>query len=65
LAEQANLNRSYATRLLRLSWLAPDITLAILHGRQPSALTADKLIRMAGIPTGWAAQRIALGFSSS
>ena len=31
-------------RLVRLSYLAPDITKAILDGRQPGDLTAEKLI---------------------
>ena len=63
LAKRANLNRSYTTRLLRLSWLAPDITQAILRGYQPPVLTADKLIRLPGIPIDWQAQKVALGFN--
>ena len=43
LATHANLNRTYTTLLLRLSWLAPDITQAILRGHQPPTLTADEL----------------------
>ena len=35
---------AYFTRLLRLSYLAPDITQAILDGRQPGDLTAEKLL---------------------
>jgi hypothetical protein len=31
-------------RLVRLSYLAPDITKAILDGRQPGDLTAEKLL---------------------
>jgi hypothetical protein len=42
LAEREGVSRSYFTRLLRLSYLAPDITQAILDGRQPSDLTAEK-----------------------
>jgi hypothetical protein len=43
LAEQEGVSLSYFTRLVRLSYLAPDITQAILDGRQPRGLTADKL----------------------
>src|SRR6202043_1946352 len=37
-------SRSYFMRLVRLSYLAPDITKAILDGRQPGDLTAEKLL---------------------
>ena len=40
----------------------PDITQAILRGRQPATLTADKLSRITRIPFDWQAQREALGF---
>jgi len=62
LALHANLNRTYTTLLLRLSWLAPDITEAILRGHQPPTLTADKLARATRIPIDWQAQRAAPGF---
>jgi site-specific DNA recombinase len=62
LAQHASLNRTYTTLLLRLSWLAPDITQAILRGHQPPTLTADKLARATRIPIDWQAQRAALGF---
>ena len=35
------------TRVVRLSYLAPDIAQAILDGRQPRDLTADKLLAQA------------------
>jgi hypothetical protein len=44
LAKLEGVSPSYFTRLVRLSYLAPDITQAILDGRQPSYLTADKLL---------------------
>jgi hypothetical protein len=40
LAESEKLHRSYYTRVLRLAYLAPDITAAILEGRQPSGVAA-------------------------
>ena len=54
---------SYFTRLLRLAYLAPDITKAILYGRQPYDLTAAKLLRESRLPLDWPAQRQALGFT--
>src|SRR6266436_3668275 len=38
LAQREGVSRSYFTRLVRLSYLAPDITQAILDGRQPRDL---------------------------
>jgi hypothetical protein len=35
LAKREGVSRSYFTRLVRLSYLAPDITQTILDGRQP------------------------------
>jgi len=37
LGQELDLNRTYATLLLRLSWLAPDITEAILQGMGAAA----------------------------
>ena len=54
---------SYFTRLVRLSYLAPDITEAILDGRQPRDLTADKLLTHSRLPLGWHQQRTVLGFA--
>ena len=35
LADREGVSRSYFTRVVRLSYLSPDITQAILDGRQP------------------------------
>jgi hypothetical protein len=43
LAKRQGVSPSYFTRLVRLSYLAPDITEAIIDGRQPPDLTGDKL----------------------
>jgi site-specific DNA recombinase len=49
--------------LLRLPWLAPDITTAILNGRKPLQLTAQTLMRLTPrLPAAWAEQRTLLGF---
>jgi len=44
LAKREGVSPSYFTRLVRLSYLAPDIAQAILDGRQPRDLTTDKLL---------------------
>jgi site-specific DNA recombinase len=56
-------SRSYFTRVVRLSYLAPDITQAILDGRQPRDLTAEKMLAHSRLPLGWHDQRTALGFA--
>ena len=63
LAKQEGVTPSYFTRLVRLSYLAPDITHAILDGRQPSHLTADKLLAHSRLPLPWQDQRTLLGFA--
>jgi site-specific DNA recombinase len=63
LAEREGVSPSYFTRLVRLSYLAPDITQAILDGRQPHGLTADKLLAHSRLPLAWHEQRIVLGFA--
>lgn len=55
--------RSHLVRLARLRFLAPDITLAIIEGRQPVELTARALLRCGELPVDWADQRKALGFA--
>jgi hypothetical protein len=62
LAEQERLTASYLTRLLRLAFLAPDIITAVLDGRQPVELTANKLMADTRLSIDWAGQRQALGF---
>jgi site-specific DNA recombinase len=63
IVQQEGVSRSYFTRLVRLSYLAPDITQAILDGRQPHDLTAEKLLEHSRLPLAWHDQRIALGFA--
>jgi site-specific DNA recombinase len=54
---------SYATRLFRLTILAPDIVSAILNGRHPPELTARRLMDDTRLPLDWNEQRQALGFA--
>jgi hypothetical protein len=63
LAKREGVSPSYFTRLVRLSYLAPDITEAILDGRQPHDLTADKLLAHSRLPLAWHEQRTVLGIA--
>jgi hypothetical protein len=56
---------SYATRLFRLTVLAPDIVSAILSGRHPPELTARRLMDDTRLPLDWNEQRRCLGFAST
>ena len=56
------MSSSYFTRLLRLSFLAPDITQTILQGRHPVDLNARKLMADTRAPIDWQEQRARLGF---
>ncbi len=49
-------------RMLRLNFLAPDITQAILHGRQPAELNAHKLMADTRAPIDCHEQCVGLGF---
>jgi hypothetical protein len=48
---------SYVSRLIRLSFLAPDIVTAIFNGRHPAQLTANRLMEDTRLPLEWKAQR--------
>jgi len=61
-ARDDGLNKSYVSRLVRLAFLSPDIITAVLDGRQPVELTANRLIADTRLPIDWAGQRQALGF---
>jgi site-specific DNA recombinase len=61
-AREEEITASYATRVVRLAFLAPDIVSAILAGKQPAGLTANKLMADTRLPLDWRDQRAALGF---
>ena len=64
IARDENVTAAYIYSILRLPWLAPDITDAIVNGRQPPRLTARKLIRLpTHLPIDWSQQRQLLGFA--
>jgi DNA invertase Pin-like site-specific DNA recombinase len=50
------------TRLIRLTFLAPDIIRAILDGRHPPELSARRLLADTRFPLDWDEQRKLLGF---
>ena len=62
IAEQAGVSRSYFTRILRLTYLAPDIVQAILSGTHPPDLTAARLAAASRLPLAWSEQRELLCF---
>jgi hypothetical protein len=55
LAEAEGVTRSFVTRLLRLTLLAPDIVEAILDGGQPKGTQLDDLTKP--LPRAWDQQR--------
>jgi hypothetical protein len=58
-----NRPRSLPQKVLRLPWLAPDITTAIINGRKPPQLTAQALMRLTPrLPANWTEQQKLLGF---
>ncbi len=61
LAAEAGVGGSYFTRILRLSFLAPEIVSAILHDRHPIELTGKRLANEIRLPIAWDAQRALLG----
>lgn len=61
LAQRETLPRAWISQQLSLAFLAPDIVESIAAGRQPVALTLDRLSRIASASLDWAAQRAALG----
>jgi hypothetical protein len=55
LAQHEGIARSYLSRILRLTSLAPDIVEAILEGRQDMSVTVETL--RTGIDDDWDVQR--------
>lgn len=62
LAREDGCSRPYVSSMIRLAYLSPAITLAILDGTQPAQLTLADLMQR-DIPDDWVEQRRAFGFS--
>ncbi len=60
LAAEAGVGGSYFTRVLRLSFLAPEVVNAILRDRHPIELYARKLVNGTRIPIAWEEQHTLL-----
>ena len=56
IAKEEGYSGSYATRLLRLAFLSPKITTAILNGRQPADLTPANFMHDTKYPINWQQQ---------
>ena len=56
IAEAEKIDRSFVSRLLRLTLLAPDIQEAILEGRQAKGMQLEELTR--AMPGEWGEQRL-------
>jgi hypothetical protein len=63
IADAEKIGRSFVSRLLRLTLVAPDIQEAILEGRQAKGLQLDELTR--AMPSEWGEQRRVLQAASS
>ena len=61
LAAHEKITDSFVVRMLTLTLLAPDITQAILEGRQPKGLKLATIL--GGTPLAWEEQRRAFGLS--
>jgi hypothetical protein len=56
IADAEKIGRSFVSRLLRLTLLAPDIQEAILEGRQGKGVQLEELTR--AMPGAWEEQRV-------
>jgi len=61
LARQEGCSRPYVSSMIKLAYLAPTITQAILDGTQPAPLTLADLMKR-DVPVNWTDQRRAFGF---
>ena len=57
IAKAEQLPRTYVSSLIPLALLAPDLTEAILDGRQPLGVTLDRLLTLSPLPLDWSEQR--------
>ena len=62
IAKREGLGASYFACLLRLAFLSPEITTAVLQGDRPADLTSRRLMYGTRFPLVWHEQKLALGF---
>ena len=60
LARREKINSSYVSRIVRLNFLSPEVTEAILEGRQPANFDAGKLVAADAVRLRWDDQLAAL-----
>jgi hypothetical protein len=65
LAHAEGVSGSYFARIVRLSFMAPDIVQAVFRDRHPLELNANHLAKRVRLPVSWEEQRAMLGFNSS
>jgi len=53
IARAEGITHPYVSRILKLAFLAPDVVEAILEGRQPIEMTADRLTLEDNVPVRW------------
>ena len=63
IAANEKVDERLVARTIRCTFLAPDITSAILKGQEPNDLSSQKLLRLPKLPAAWDEQRDLLGFS--
>jgi site-specific DNA recombinase len=63
ITEREGLRSGSVSRILPLAWLAPDISTAIIEGRQPPHLSAKTLRNLSELTMDWVQQRQILGFA--
>jgi site-specific DNA recombinase len=64
LAEVEAVQRTDASKIVPLAFLAAEITDAIPEGRQSLGLTLDRLLAATPLPPTWNDQRVVLGFQA-
>lgn len=64
IARQEGLSSAYVSRVVKLTFLAPDIAESILNGTQPEGFTAERLTLKETIPLRWQEQRTLWGFGN-
>ena len=63
LGQREQISPSYVSRVIRMTFLAPDIVEAILNGTQPRLLDTKSLLKP--FPADWNAQKCHFGFDVS